>query len=47
MPDLGYAVTAYRTPGVTTDTAHVLIKPTSTRENFYVAMIRGRHANRA
>ena len=45
--DLGYAVTAYRAQGITTDTAHVLVEPTSTRETFYVAMTRGRHSNRA
>ena len=44
---LGYAVTAYRAQGITTDTAHVLVEPTSTRETFYVAMTRGRHANHA
>ncbi|CCH74922.1 hypothetical protein BN11_4970007 [Nostocoides australiense Ben110] len=45
--DLGYAVTACRAQGITTDTAHVLVEPTSTRETFYVAMTRGRHANHA
>jgi conjugative relaxase-like TrwC/TraI family protein len=45
--ELGYAVTAYRAQGITTDTAHVLVEPTSTRETFYVAMSRGRHANHA
>ncbi|MFT3886569.1 MAG: MobF family relaxase [Arachnia sp.] len=45
--DLGYAVTAHRAQGITTDTAHVLVEPTSTRENLYVAMTRGRRANRA
>ena len=45
--DLGYAVTTFRAQGVTTDTAHVLVEPTSTRETFYVAMTRGRHSNRA
>ncbi|GAB3709754.1 AAA family ATPase [Mariniluteicoccus flavus] len=45
--DLGYAVTAFRAQGITTDTAHVLVEPTSTRETFYVAMTRGRHSNRA
>jgi len=45
--DLGYAVTTYRAQGVTTDTAHVLVEPTSTRETFYVAMTRGRHSNHA
>ena len=45
--DLGYAVTAHRAQGITTDTAHVLVEPTTTRENFYVAMTRGRESNQA
>jgi len=45
--DLGYAITAYRAQGVTVDTAHVLVETTTTRENFYVAMTRGKHSNRA
>jgi len=45
--DLGYAVTAHRAQGITTDTAHVLVEPTATRENFYVSMTRGRAANHA
>ena len=45
--DLGYAITAHRAQGVTVDTAHVLVEPTTTRENFYVAMTRGKQANRA
>lgn len=45
--DLGYAVTAHRAQGVTVDTAHVLVEPTTTRENFYVAMTRGKHSNHA
>ncbi|GAA1488221.1 hypothetical protein GCM10009626_09670 [Brachybacterium sacelli] len=45
--DLGYAVTAHRAQGVTVDTAHVLVEPATARENFYVAMTRGKHANRA
>jgi hypothetical protein len=44
---LGYAVTAHRAQGVTTDTAHVLVTPATTRENLYVAMTRGRHHNHA
>ncbi|WP_449280589.1 MobF family relaxase [Leucobacter sp.] len=44
--DLGYAVTAHRAQGITTDTSHVLAEPSTTRENLYVAMTRGRHANR-
>lgn len=45
--ELGYAVTSYRAQGVTTDTAHVLVEPSMTRENLYVAMTRGRTLNRA
>ncbi len=45
--DLGYAITAHRAQGVTVDTAHVLVEPTTTRENFYVAMTRGKHSNHA
>ena len=45
--DLGYAVTAHRAQGITTDTAHTVATSRSTRENFYVSMTRGRHANHA
>ncbi|WP_090584813.1 MobF family relaxase [Arthrobacter subterraneus] len=45
--DLGYAVTAHRAQGITTDTSHVVVEPTTTRENLYVAMTRGRQSNRA
>ncbi|WP_188699716.1 MobF family relaxase [Microbacterium nanhaiense] len=45
--ELGYAVTAHRAQGLTVDTAHALVEPTSTRENLYVAMTRGRESNRA
>lgn len=45
--ELGYAVTSYRAQGVTTDTAHVLVDSSMTRENLYVAMTRGRASNRA
>ncbi|WP_230953406.1 MobF family relaxase [Propionibacterium freudenreichii] len=45
--DLGYAVTAHRAQGVTTDTSHVVVTSTTTRENLYVAMTRGREANHA
>lgn len=45
--DLGYAVTAHRAQGLTVDTAHVVVSPSSTRENFYVSMTRGRQANTA
>ncbi|UOQ91307.1 relaxase domain-containing protein [Agromyces endophyticus] len=45
--ELGYAVTAHRAQGLTTDTAHVVVARGMTRENFYVAMTRGREANTA
>lgn len=45
--DLGYAVTAHRAQGLTVDTAHVVVSPSSTRESLYVSMSRGRHANTA
>jgi conjugative relaxase-like TrwC/TraI family protein len=45
--DLGYAVTAHRAQGVTTDTSHVVVTSTTTRENLYVAMTRGRGENHA
>jgi len=45
--DLGYAVTAHRSQGITTDTAHTLVEPGTTRENLYVSMTRGREANTA
>lgn len=45
--ELGYAVTSYRAQGVTTDTAHVLVDSSMTRENLYVALTRGRESNQA
>ncbi|WP_254774012.1 MobF family relaxase [Microbacterium sp. cf046] len=45
--DLGYAITAHRAQGITTDTAHVLARSGMTRESFYVAMTRGRETNTA
>jgi len=45
--DLGYAVTAHRAQGLAVDTAHVVVSPSSTRENLYVSMTRGRDANTA
>lgn len=45
--DLGYAVTAHRAQGLTVDTAHVVVSPSSTRENLYVSMTRGRLTNTA
>lgn len=43
--DLGYAVTAHRAQGMTTDSAHVVVASGMTRENLYVAMTRGRESN--
>ncbi|TFC95905.1 hypothetical protein E3T28_12970 [Cryobacterium sinapicolor] len=45
--ELGYAVTSYRAQGITTDTAHIVVTASMTRENLYVAMTRGRDANTA
>lgn len=43
--DLGYAVTAHRAQGITVDTAHVVVTTSTTRENLYVSMTRGRDSN--
>ncbi|WGY00492.1 MobF family relaxase [Nocardioides sp. QY071] len=43
--DLGYAVTAHRAQGVTVATAHVVVTASTTRENLYVSMTRGRDSN--
>lgn len=43
--DLGYAITAHRAQGLTVDTSHVVASGSTTRENFYVAMTRGRASN--
>ncbi|WP_238993619.1 MobF family relaxase [Nocardioides caldifontis] len=43
--DLGYAVTAHRAQGITVDTSHVVASASTTRENFYVSMTRGRDSN--
>jgi conjugative relaxase-like TrwC/TraI family protein len=43
--DLGYAITAHRAQGITVDTAHVVVTSSTTRENLYVSMTRGREAN--
>jgi len=43
--DLGYAVTAHRAQGMTVDTAHVVVTGSTTRENLYVSMTRGRDSN--
>jgi conjugative relaxase-like TrwC/TraI family protein len=43
--ELAYATTAYRSQGRTTDTAHVIVSPSTTREVLYVAATRGRESN--
>jgi hypothetical protein len=43
--DLGYAATAHRAQGITVDTSHVVVTPSTTRENLYVSMSRGRESN--
>ncbi|MGV1005701.1 MAG: MobF family relaxase [Candidatus Nanopelagicales bacterium] len=43
--DLGYAITAHRAQGITVDTAHVVVSASTTRENLYVSMTRGRDSN--
>jgi hypothetical protein len=43
--DLGYAITAHRAQGLTVDTAHVVVTGSTTRENLYVSMTRGRESN--
>ncbi|MBV9661257.1 MAG: AAA family ATPase [Acidimicrobiales bacterium] len=43
--ELAYAATAHRAQGRTTDTAHAVVWPTTTREVLYVSATRGRHAN--
>lgn len=45
--DLGYAVTAHRAQGLTVDSAHVVVGSSTSRENLYVAMTRGRDTNTA
>ncbi|MDK9642798.1 hypothetical protein [Propionibacterium freudenreichii] len=45
LQNLGYTVTAYRAQGITVDSSHVLADVSMTRENFYVAMTRGREEN--
>ncbi|MTB73124.1 relaxase domain-containing protein [Arsenicicoccus sp. MKL-02] len=45
--DLGYAITAHRAQGITVDTSRVVVTESTTRENLYVAMTRGREHNHA
>jgi hypothetical protein len=43
--ELGYATTIHRAQGITTDEAHLVVGPGTTREALYVGMSRGRTAN--
>ena len=43
--ELAYATTAYRSQGRTTDTAHAVVSPATTREVLYVSATRGRESN--
>jgi hypothetical protein len=43
--DLAYATTAYRVQGRTVDSAHALVRSTSSRETLYVGATRGRIGN--
>ena len=43
--ELGYAITAHRAQGSTVDTAHLLVDPSTTREQLYVGLTRGRTSN--
>ena len=45
--ELGYATTVHRAQGMTVETGHVLVDKSMTRESLYVALSRGRLANRA
>ncbi|MFC8044526.1 MobF family relaxase [Nocardia sp. NPDC057353] len=44
---LGYATTIDSAQGITTDTCHVALSGRESRQQLYVAMTRGRHANHA
>ncbi|WP_181697849.1 MobF family relaxase [Nocardia sp. GTS18] len=44
---LGYAATIDSAQGITTDTCHVALSGRESRQQFYVSITRGRHANHA
>ncbi|MFS0700284.1 MobF family relaxase [Cellulomonas sp. 179-A 4D5 NHS] len=44
--ELGYAATIHRVQGMTVDTSHTLVTDTTTREQLYTAVTRGRDSNR-
>lgn len=43
----GYAITVHSAQGATADTTHAVLRDTTSRELFHVAMSRGRQANTA
>lgn len=43
----GYAITVHSAQGATADITHAVLRDTTSREQFYVAMSRGRQANTA
>ncbi|WP_283253296.1 MobF family relaxase [Actinotalea sp. K2] len=43
--ELGYAITTARSQGMTVDESHTIATPTMAREDLYVALTRGHHAN--
>ena len=45
--ELGYAVTVHGAQGITVDTTHTVLSGAESRQQMYVAMSRGRHANHA
>ena len=47
LGNLGYAIPAHRAQGIPVDTSHVVVSESTTRENLYVAMTRGRDHNHA
>ncbi|MBJ7325042.1 MAG: relaxase domain-containing protein [Rhodococcus sp.] len=45
LTELGYAATVHRSQGITVDTAHTALSPTTDRAGLYVAATRGRTNN--
>lgn len=45
LTELGYAATVHRSQGITVDTSHTAISPTTDRAGLYVALTRGRTNN--
>ncbi len=45
--ELGYAVTVHAAQGITVDATHTILTGQETRQQAYVALTRGRHANHA